>query len=147
MTDQKRFEATDDDLPTNLWDGVPNPTRLPDIRNHADLEKMVEVQVRYPAPKTQRQIDTERRRYEKAIRSSNRDALREGRRTLIRYAKKHQMFQWLLALEPQIHTMDTREKDFCYSLLAKFRKYGPQRAKWITKEQYDWLLRIAMKCL
>jgi len=142
MTDPKKYEAQDDDLPVELFEGVELRTSV--SSQSSDASARVAVQVHFPS---ERERAKERERYEREVRRSNREAVNSSRKKYLKAPKKKQMFLWLLALEPMFHVLNPREQDLCQKLLWKFRRYGPERAKWITQGQYEFLLDIASKNL
>lgn len=139
MTD--KYVSSDGDLPDVFWEGEA-PKRE---KTENDLAKEVKVQVHFPAiiDKSKKQLKREAR----AIKKDEADRERGDKRTFVKFAKKSQMYQWLIALEQIIPVMDRGEMIFCSKLLFKFRKYGVERSKWISRAQYDWLKFIAKRYL
>lgn len=130
------YKATDDDLPDVFWNGKPMVAEYPPSGWNNVAAQVHFPEVKYTA-RQQREIDRDRR-------ESERDPLGK-RKIYVKAAKRSQMYQWLLALEPNFRVMDSGEARFCVTLLAKFRKYTVLRVKWITQPQYQWLAQIAAK--
>lgn len=136
------YVATDDDLPDIFWeDGKRPASQSP----HESLRGTVAIQVHFPAiiSKTAKQ----ERREQRAIERDKRDSATESKKHFVQLGKKTQMYGWLLALENTFAGMDFRERDFCEKLLLKFRKYTPERAKWVTRAQFNWLKFISERYL
>lgn len=132
------YEATDDDLPEELFSDKPISEKL------KERDSGIAAQVFYPVIKEIKLT----RRQERSLKE-DREGSREDRRIQIRIGKKRQMYEWLKSIESYqlFGAMDDGEKSFCYKILEKFNKYTVQRTKWITQKQYEWLKFIAAKYL
>ena len=135
------YRATDDDLPDVFWSGKPQVSKYPPDE---ELRSVIAAQLHYPeiklTRKQQRDLDRDRR-------ESSHNPLGGDRKKFVRLPKKQQMFDCLRDLEATFPAMDTRERQFCEQMLAKFRKYTPVLAKWVTEKQYRWCNFIAGKYL
>jgi hypothetical protein len=141
-----QYIATDDDLPDIFWPEGEAPVRQNSALSETVAEK-VKLQLFYPEIRISASAQ---RRREAAIRSEREISL-EDRKVYIKLGKKVQMWSWLRMLfEPgtigQVRAENSdRVMEFLSRLYAKFYHYSPQKVKWITRKQYDWLENIASK--
>ncbi len=138
---EKPYIATDDDLPPNMWPGFVESQNKPST----DEQKRREAAVALHYPEIR--VKQEARRAERIMRANRRSEQQGDRKVYLKLAKKCQMFDWLSGLKVAFPIMRPQERQFCESLLKKFMKYSPARAKWITRAQYDWLKWIASQYL
>ena len=141
MTD---YTATDDDLPAIFWQ---KPKAGKDEAGAmTQAERAVAVSLHYPAIKVSRR---QQQRCEAALRSEREVSLQD-RKVFIKLSKKLQMWDWLCGLlEPEtiIRIQNRQELTFVTQLYAKFFRYQPNKLKWVTRKQYDWLKYIACQYL
>jgi hypothetical protein len=135
-----RYKADDDDLPDIFFDSAVEFGKQRDSGSVSD-RKSVAVQVHFPVINWKN--SKQERREKRAIEREQRDNFNDTRKVFVKSAKRQQMFDWLTHLEGTFPGMDERKRDFCEKLLRRFRRYGIQRIKWVTRAQYDWTKWIA----
>ena len=141
MTD---YTATDDDLPAIFWQK--RKARKDVVGTMTQAERAAAVSLHYPAIKVSRR---QQQRREAALRSEREVSLQD-RKVFIKLSKKLQMWDWLCGLlEPDtiVKIQNRQELTFVTQLYAKFFRYQPNKLKWVTRKQYDWLKYIACQYL
>lgn len=140
------YQATDDDLPRNLWPGEEEPLVAQYERERAEeLQQRTAVQLHYPES-----LESELERARRTARPHTAASMKEesDHKAYVRGPKRRQMYIWLKSLESQgaIARMNDWEKRFATGLLSKFRKWGDE-VKWITEKQYRATENVATKYL
>lgn len=140
------YQATDDDLPRNLWPSEEEPLVAEYQREQEEeLRQRAAVQLVYP-----RSLESQLERARRTARPHTAASLKEesDKKAYVRSPKRRQMYGWLQSLEAQgaFARMNDWEKRFATGLLAKFRKWG-DGVKWITEKQYRATENVATKYL
>jgi hypothetical protein len=142
MTDRKNYEATDDDIPESFFlreDGWPSRGASYD-KPTSELSRKVAALVHFPTEREKRQTEKREARRERADAKSSKEELTKH---YVKRPKILQMASWCLALESMLHVLNPREQDLLQKFLWKFRRYGPYKAKWVTRAQYDFMHSVA----
>jgi tRNA splicing ligase len=137
------YQATDDDLPDNFWEGV---TKDDPLTQSSENARRAAVLFHYPEIRVPA---SQQRRREAAIRSEREFSLTE-RKVYVKISKKLQMWDWLQHLfEPDtiVKIENANELRFLTATYARFYRYTPFAVKWVTRKQYEWLRHIACQYL
>lgn len=145
------YIATDDDLPELFFlpagDHGKSSVAARDVSSAA---RAAAVMAHYPEIRVK---PGQRRRQEAAIRSEREISVGKDKKVFIKLGKKCQMWDWLRGLfdAETIGQVRAENSDqvmrFLSELYAKFYRYTPEGAKWVTRKQYDWLRHIACQYL